>query len=39
MPNMKAAQNLYLKTGFTYVDQSMCYNGHFSCPIWMIKSL
>jgi len=39
MPNMEAAQKLYLKTGFTYIDHPMGDTGHSSCPIWMIKSL
>ena len=39
MPNMEAAQKLYLKTGFTYIDHAMGDTGHSSCPIWMIKSL
>ena len=39
MPNMEAAQKLYLKTGFTYINHSMGDTGHSSCPIWMIKSL
>jgi putative acetyltransferase len=39
MPNMEAAQKLYLNTGFTYIDHSMGDTGHSSCPIWMIKSL
>ncbi len=39
MPNMKAAQKLYLKTGFDYIDQPMGDTGHCSCPIWMIKTL
>lgn len=39
MPNMEAAQKLYLKTGFTYIDHAMGDTGHSSCPIWMIKPL
>lgn len=39
MPNMEAAQKLYLKTGFTFIYHAMGDTGHSSCPIWMIKSL
>ncbi|WP_298476536.1 GNAT family N-acetyltransferase [uncultured Maribacter sp.] len=39
MPYMKAAQKLYLKTGFTYLDDKMGDTGHYSCPVWMIKDL
>jgi putative acetyltransferase len=39
MPNMEAAQKLYKKVGFNYIDQSMGNTGHCSCSIWMTKSL
>ncbi|WP_291864275.1 GNAT family N-acetyltransferase [Maribacter sp.] len=39
MPYMKAAQKLYLKTGFTYLEDKMGDTGHYSCPVWMIKDL
>ncbi|WP_411031005.1 GNAT family N-acetyltransferase [Spongiimicrobium sp. 3-5] len=39
MPYMKAAQKLYVKTGFQYIDAPMGNTGHFSCPVWMIKSI
>lgn len=39
MPNMEAAQKLYLKSGFSYIDHPMGSTGHTSCPVWMIKAL
>ncbi len=39
MPYMKAAQKLYVKSGFEYIDKPMGDTGHFSCPVWMLKSL
>jgi putative acetyltransferase len=39
MPYMKAAQKLYVKSGFEYLDGPMGNTGHCSCPVWMIKSL
>ncbi|WGK64903.1 GNAT family N-acetyltransferase [Croceiramulus getboli] len=39
MPYMKDAQELYKKTGFTYIDGPMGDTGHFSCPVHMLKSL
>lgn len=39
MPYMKAAQKLYLKNGFTYLEEKMGDTGHYSCPVWMIKDL
>ncbi|CAM4005983.1 GNAT family N-acetyltransferase [Flavobacterium branchiophilum] len=39
MPYMQDAQKLYLKSGFTYLDQPMGCTGHTSCPVWMIKAL
>ncbi|MEE9363332.1 MAG: GNAT family N-acetyltransferase [Cellulophaga sp.] len=39
MPYMEAAQKLYKKTGFVYIDASMGNTGHFSCPVWMLKKL
>ncbi len=39
MPYMKAAQKLYMKSGFEYIDEPMGDTGHFSCPVWMLKSL
>lgn len=39
MPYMEAAQKLYKKSGFEYLDQPMGCTGHSSCPVWMIKTL
>ncbi|WP_350288263.1 GNAT family N-acetyltransferase [uncultured Croceitalea sp.] len=39
MPYMKAAQKLYLKNGFEYIDAPMGDTGHYSCPVWMLKEL
>jgi len=39
MPYMKAAQKLYRKSGFDYIDAPMGTTGHFSCPVWMLKTL
>ncbi|MEW5675075.1 GNAT family N-acetyltransferase [Flavobacterium enshiense] len=39
MPYMEAAQKLYVKSGFTYLESPMGCTGHSSCPVWMIKTL
>lgn len=39
LPYMKAAQKLYLKTGFNYIDGPMGSTGHTSCNVWLIKAL
>ncbi|NND15045.1 MAG: GNAT family N-acetyltransferase [Eudoraea sp.] len=39
MSNMKTAQSLYLKNGFTYAKERMGSTGHYACPIWMVKNL
>ncbi len=39
MPYMKAAQKLYKRSGFEYIDARMGDTGHFSCPVWMLKTL
>jgi len=39
MPNMHAAQKLYQKVGFEYIDHAMGNTGHCSCSVWMTKSL
>jgi putative acetyltransferase len=39
LPSMKAAQKLYLKTGFEYIDHRMGNTGHYSCTVWMLKVL
>ncbi len=39
LPYMKAAQKLYLKTGFDYIDGPMGNTGHTSCNVWLTKVL
>ncbi len=39
MPYMHAAQKLYKKSGFSYLDAPLGNTGHSSCPVWMIKDL
>lgn len=39
MTYMEAAQKLYLKNGFSYIDGPMGNTGHYSCPVHMIKDL
>ncbi|MCV9926486.1 GNAT family N-acetyltransferase [Flavobacterium sp. LS1R49] len=39
MPFMHAAQKLYKKSGFEYLDAPMGSTGHTSCPVWMLKNL
>ena len=39
LPNMQAAQKLYTKFGFTYLDAPLGCTGHSSCPVWMLKDL
>ena len=39
MPYMKAAQKLYQRSGFEYLDKPMGCTGHTSCGVWMIKDL
>ncbi|WP_035648004.1 GNAT family N-acetyltransferase [Flavobacterium sp. ASV13] len=39
MPFMHAAQKLYKKSGFEYLDAPLGCTGHSSCPVWMLKVL
>lgn len=39
LPSMKAAQKLYQRTGFDYIPERMGDTGHYSCTIFMKKSL
>lgn len=39
MPFMHAAQKLYKRSGFEYLDAPMGCTGHSSCPVWMLKDL
>lgn len=39
LPFMKAATKLYIKSGFESLDGPLGDTGHYSCNVWMIKSL
>lgn len=39
LPSMKAAQKLYVKNGFEYIDHRLGSTGHFSCTVWMLKKI
>lgn len=39
LPSMKAAQKLYIKSGFEYIDHRLGQTGHHACTVWMLKSL
>jgi len=39
MTYMTAAQKLYKKSGFQYLDGPLGDTGHFSCPVQMLKKL
>ncbi len=39
MPYMKAARKLYAKNGFTNISGPLGNTGHYSCDVWMTKSL
>lgn len=39
MPYMKAAQKLYVRSGFKYLENAMGDTGHYSCPVYMFKDL
>jgi putative acetyltransferase len=39
MPYMEAAQKLYKKSGFRYIDAPLGNTGHNACPVWMLKDL
>ena len=39
LPFMKAAQKLYTRTGFEYLDGPLGNTGHYSCPVHMLKKL
>ena len=39
LPYMEAAQKLYRKNGFEYIDGPMGDTGHYSCTVWMIKDI
>lgn len=39
MNELAGAIELYKSLGFQFIDQRLGNSGHFSCPIWMLKSL
>ena len=39
MPNMQAAQKLYQKKGFEYIEGPLGNTGHNNCSVWMLKNL
>ena len=39
MPYMDAARALYKKNGFKNLDKPMGGTGHYSCNVWMLKTL
>lgn len=39
LPYMTKATQLYVRSGFSYLDGPMGNTGHYSCNVWMIKSL
>ena len=39
MTYMQAAQKLYVKSGFNYIDGPMGDTGHCACPVHMLKDL
>ena len=39
MPYMKAAQKLYIKKGFEFIEGPMGNTGHTNCSVWMLKTL
>lgn len=39
LPFMKAAQKLYTRSGFKYLDGPLGNTGHYSCPVHMLKKL
>ena len=36
---MKAAQKLYERVGFKYIENAMGNTGHYACPVHMLKDL
>lgn len=39
MTYMEAAQKLYKRSGFEYIDGPLGDTGHFSCPVQMLRGL
>ncbi|MFD1315784.1 GNAT family N-acetyltransferase [Namhaeicola litoreus] len=38
-PQMQAAINLYVRNGFTQINQALGNTSHYACNVWMIKNL
>lgn len=39
LPSMKAAQKLYQRSGFEYIPERMGDTGHYSCSVFLKKTL
>ena len=39
LTTMHAAQKLYRKNKFEYINERLGATGHYSCPVWMLKKL
>ncbi len=39
IPNMMYAQKLYQKLGFEYIEHPLDNTNHYSCSVWMVKTL
>lgn len=39
LPWMKAAQKLYQRSGFEYIDHRLGNTGHHACTVWMLKKI
>lgn len=39
MPYMTAARGLYAKNGFINLEKPLGNTGHYSCNVWMVKTL
>ena len=39
LPELSKAVSMYLKSGFTHMNQALGNSGHFGCNIWMVKEL
>lgn len=39
LPSMKAAQKLYVKSGFEYIPERLGDTGHYSCTVFMKKTI
>lgn len=39
MPSVMHTQKLYQKSGFKYIEHPLGNTNHYSCPVWMFKTL